>query len=337
MDKSKTSPLVSILTSCYNGGKFIEQYKNCLLSQTYRPIECIIINDGSEDDSGPLLNNLSEEANQQGIHTRIIHQQNTGNALAISRAYGISTGEYITCWDIDDIFFPENISILVDTLNSSPDCAAAHANGFHADESNKDVVLSTFSEKNPKYTGQNLFEHLLAGTSWNWPGAYMVKSHVLEGIYGGRKIPIPRLWKNSQNLQLLLPACYVKSVYQSQPVMKYIYYKHSISHITPTYEEELRRINAYEDIRIQLLEIMGLTSEYQSIVLKAFNKIKMQTAYHHNERPDFVRHFNTLKKLRALTTEDFLMKCIICKENKIKQLIYKIIHKIHLSISSKYE
>ena len=63
MEKEK--PLVSILTSCYNGGKYIDQYAGCLLSQTYRPLECIIVNDGSEDDSGQKLEELAKKAENQ--------------------------------------------------------------------------------------------------------------------------------------------------------------------------------------------------------------------------------------------------------------------------------
>ena len=308
------------------------------MDQTYRPLECIIVNDGSEDNSRQLLDNLAEEANKRGIHTTIIHQNNTGNAQAISNAYSISTGDLITCWDIDDIFFPENISTLVETLKCSPSCSSALANGYYVNGFDTDHILSSFSDSHPKYKGKDLFEHILVGTAWNWPGSYMVKSSILEATYGARRIPVPRLWKNSQNLQLLLPACYGGTAYSNNTIMKYVVRNDSISHENPTYENDLQRLNSYEDIRYQILEIMNLTSpKLNRNIRLAFERIKMHTAYRYRVPSDFIQYFNKLKTTHALTTEDLLMKSIICKENKFKQLIYKIIHKVHLTFSTKYE
>lgn len=323
-------PLVSILTSCYNGSKHIENYTKCLLSQTYRPLECIIVNDGSEDDSGARLEELSSKAKELGIHTKILHQKNTGNAMAISRAYGVSSGELIVCWDIDDVFYASNIELLVRTLCEHPTCSAALADGYLVRHSNEETTKSLFSKSHPEFKGKDLFFHLLKGTAWNWPGSYVVKSQVLEKLYGSRLIPIPRLWKNSQNLQLLLPASYGESAYCNQPVMEYYFYDSSTSHANPTYENNLNRILTYEDIRIQLLELMGLLhSNYKNIVVDAFIKIKLRLAYEHEQKQEFLLLYETLKDKKLITTEEKLLKCIICNESKIKQFFCKLMHKIN--------
>lgn len=328
-------PLVSILTSCYNGSRFIGQYSECLLSQTYRPLECIIVNDGSEDNSRQLLDNLAKEANKRSIRVRIIHQENTGNAQAISNAYSISTGDLITCWDIDDIFFPENISTLVETLKSSPTYSSAIANGYYVNALDTDRIISTFSEQHPKYKGSDLFEHLLVGTAWNWPGSYIVKSSVLEETYGTRTIPVSRLWKNSQNLQLLLPACFIGAAYNDNTIMKYVVRNDSISHKCPTYANDLHRINTFEDIRYQILEIMDLaTPENKKNIRIAFDRIKMHTAYRYSEKNDFLVYYNHLSAEKSLTIEDNLLKIDICRENNLKKIIYKIIHKIYTLFNS---
>lgn len=44
-----THALVSIITPCYNGEKYLDNYFQSILAQTYRPLELIFINDGSTD------------------------------------------------------------------------------------------------------------------------------------------------------------------------------------------------------------------------------------------------------------------------------------------------
>ena len=41
------TPLVTILTPCYNGEKYIERFINSVIKQSYRPIQFILVNDGS--------------------------------------------------------------------------------------------------------------------------------------------------------------------------------------------------------------------------------------------------------------------------------------------------
>ena len=47
--------LVSILIPCYNGEKFLDRCFECLLKQTYKTIEIIIVNDGSTDNSENII------------------------------------------------------------------------------------------------------------------------------------------------------------------------------------------------------------------------------------------------------------------------------------------
>lgn len=335
MNNNSTLPLVSILTSCYNGARFIENYGKCLLAQTYRPLECIIVNDGSEDESGTLLEALAIQATEAGINTQIIHQENAGLALGISRAYEFSTGDFITCWDIDDIFFSHNISTLAKKLQKSTHNAIL-ANGYYVDESNPENPTSTFKQKADKFNPDSAFEQLLSGIAWNWSGAYIVKSSVLETIYGKRMIPVPRLWKNSQNLQLLLPASVDGIEYCDEPLMKYVTRSTSISHIAQSYANNLKRIEAYEDIRFQLLDILTMLHEpYLSIVSTSFAKIKLDLAYKYNHKEAFCHWYEVLKKNRKLTSEDYLLKAHICEKNSFFVFCAKLLHKLNTLFSSK--
>lgn len=57
----QSMPKVSVITSCYNGEKYIERWKNAILNQTYDNIEVLVINDGSTDKSGEMLALIAKE------------------------------------------------------------------------------------------------------------------------------------------------------------------------------------------------------------------------------------------------------------------------------------
>ena len=52
----KNNPLVTMITYCYNGGRFVHKYFEAILSQTYQNIELIFYNNGSEDNTSDVIN-----------------------------------------------------------------------------------------------------------------------------------------------------------------------------------------------------------------------------------------------------------------------------------------
>ena len=90
----------SIIVPVYNTEKYIKECLESILMQTYTDYECIIINDGSTDNSLAICNEfaLSDQ------RFTVLNQKNSGPSVA--RNYGISTaiGDYVVFMDSDDIF-----------------------------------------------------------------------------------------------------------------------------------------------------------------------------------------------------------------------------------------
>ncbi len=92
-------PLVSVVIPVYNGDRFIGQAIESVLSQTYSPLEIIVIDDGSTDQT--------EQALAPYLHQiQYLTQPNQGSAAARNSGLCVATGELIAFLDADDFFFP---------------------------------------------------------------------------------------------------------------------------------------------------------------------------------------------------------------------------------------
>lgn len=93
------APLVSVIITCFNQGRVIEQTIRSVLDQTYPHIECIVINDGSTDDSDSVICSLA------AVDSRVkcISQRNSGVAAARNKGFAAAAGEFVQFLDGDDL------------------------------------------------------------------------------------------------------------------------------------------------------------------------------------------------------------------------------------------
>ena len=110
-------PLVSILISNYNYGRYIGESIQSALDQTYTNIELIVCDDGSTDDSVRII----EEYERKDTRLRLIRKTNGGQASGFNAAYDASRGEIIALLDSDDLFLPEKIDRVVANFQQHPD------------------------------------------------------------------------------------------------------------------------------------------------------------------------------------------------------------------------
>lgn len=104
--------LVSIIVPVYNTELYIEKCIRSIMEQTYKNIEIIIIDDGSTDKSGELVDKLKEE--DERIY--IFHNENRGVSYARNYGINMAKGDYIYCVDSDDYITNNTIEVLTDTI-----------------------------------------------------------------------------------------------------------------------------------------------------------------------------------------------------------------------------
>jgi teichuronic acid biosynthesis glycosyltransferase TuaG len=98
--------MVSIITPCHNGSKFIEQCIKSVLKQTFEDWEHLIVDDCSTDDSVNLIYSL---AGNNPKYKVIALKEKTGAAEARNIALRMAKGRYIAFLDIDDCWLPEKL------------------------------------------------------------------------------------------------------------------------------------------------------------------------------------------------------------------------------------
>jgi len=105
-------PLVSVIVPVYNGAKFIAEAIKSVCMQNYEPLEIVIVDDGSTDDTSVIVRSFND--------IRYIRQENHGVAAARNTGITESRGELIAFLDADDYWSHNKLNIQVGCLLRHP-------------------------------------------------------------------------------------------------------------------------------------------------------------------------------------------------------------------------
>lgn len=114
---------ISVIIPAYNAGKYIAQTIDSVLTQTYLNIECIVIDDGSTDDT-------NEQLAPYGNKITYVHQENRGRSTARNLGLSYATGEYLALLDADDYWAPDKLAMQLALLESDPSLGAVGCGAF---------------------------------------------------------------------------------------------------------------------------------------------------------------------------------------------------------------
>ena len=115
--------LVSTIIPVYNRAGMLREAVASVFAQTYRPIEIIIVDDGSTDDTRQAADEL---AHTHPHEIRVIHQSNTGPGPAREAGRQALRGEFIQYLDSDDLLLPEKFKKQVAGLREHPECGVSY-------------------------------------------------------------------------------------------------------------------------------------------------------------------------------------------------------------------
>jgi glycosyltransferase involved in cell wall biosynthesis len=104
----------------YNGAEHLEETLDSILSQEGCDLEFVVVDDGSTDDTGRIL----DEWALRDTRLRVIHQENTGLTRALIRGCAEAQGEFIARQDAGDVSLPGRFKAQLELLRARPGAVA---------------------------------------------------------------------------------------------------------------------------------------------------------------------------------------------------------------------
>lgn len=108
---NEQTPLVSIVVPAYNAERFIMSTLNSLISQTFKNIEIIVVNDGSTDGTENCIKMFSFDR-----RLRYVKKENGGTGSALNVGHKLARGKFVTWCSSDNIYFPNFVAELANAL-----------------------------------------------------------------------------------------------------------------------------------------------------------------------------------------------------------------------------
>lgn len=115
-------PKISIISTIYNNEKYINDFLNSIINQTFNDYEVILIDDGSTDNSKDIIMKYVNKDNR----FKYYYQNNKGASLARNNGLEKASGEFLYLVDSDDIVLPNTLKIFMDNINPFVDILIAN-------------------------------------------------------------------------------------------------------------------------------------------------------------------------------------------------------------------
>jgi glycosyltransferase involved in cell wall biosynthesis len=119
-----TVPRVSVIVPAYNYARFLPETIACLQRQTFPDWECILVDDGSTDNTPETIRRLAAT----DARLRAVSQSNLGLAAARNRGLGLARAPYVQFLDADDLLAADKLQSGVDVLESEPGAGVCYCN-----------------------------------------------------------------------------------------------------------------------------------------------------------------------------------------------------------------
>lgn len=328
--ESGKEPLISIITPCYNGEKYLASFFRGILGQKHKALELIFVDDGSTDNSAAVAKSYEDELSSSGMDFVYIYQDNSGVAAAINKGLAVFKGDYLTWVDSDDIMMSENISKKLEYLEAHPECGFAMSGIQVVGENNPEKIISYRMRKKPDGK-DTIFEDYVLGRNVVWvPGTVLVRREcILEAI------PTREIYESreGQNWQLMLPITWkYRCGYIDEPLLTCVQHKDSHSRMERTEKEKIQREKNFITLCCETVQSIPDMSENEKIhwcdVIKVtHNRNIMKIAANELDYSAYSAARKEIKLLGGAITAGDSFAVLISKKGirKEKLLIRKII------------
>ncbi|HJR08934.1 MAG TPA: glycosyltransferase [Pyrinomonadaceae bacterium] len=133
---------VSVVVPSYNHAPFVEKALRSIFGQTHAPLELVVIDDGSRDDSPRIIERVLADC---PVPCEFIARENRGLCATLNEGFALATrGRYFAYLGSDDLWFPEFLQARVETLNARTRAVVAYGNAYSIDA--EDLIIDSTSD-----------------------------------------------------------------------------------------------------------------------------------------------------------------------------------------------
>jgi glycosyltransferase involved in cell wall biosynthesis len=152
----RSAPLITIILLCYNQHKFVAEAVNGVLAQTYSPLEILIFDDCSTDQTAQIIERTLAEHPPRSDVRFIRNPRNMHSNLVVRMALGMAKGAFIFVSHGDDVMLPEMVAEMANVWIKEGVSLVA-ANAYYIDE-NSEPLHRTY--RDPDQPADDSFEAL---------------------------------------------------------------------------------------------------------------------------------------------------------------------------------
>lgn len=252
--------LVSVIIPAYDAEKTIENCLDCVLSQTYKNIEIIVIDDGSADETSAIVKSFMNNDSR----VKLLTQNNCGVGAARNAGIEYASGEYITFCDADDFPTKQWIEVLCKCMNDETDisiCTYQRCSSIEEIVEDPEIAEAKILNSDSLW---GLFKRLLLNANWN--KLYRKDRIIDEEICFGNA-------KSGEDLEFNLD--YLSNMngkigFSESPVYVYMDNPDSVTHkyIPNKWNETIYRMKRLKDVLVEYgVFFESIKKEYYSFYL----------------------------------------------------------------------
>lgn len=248
---------LSVVIPVYNSDRYINDTLNSVLTQDYKDIEVIVVNDGSTDNSKAILDQWKKQDNR----LRVISQDNTGVSTARFKGIEIASGDYITFVDSDDLVSKNMYTALMEYVeNGNYDIVHCGFEMFFTDQRLKQFYGTGAIKIQDQHTG---VKDLIEG-KFVEPGVW--NKIYKKSLFKNLKIDLSIKYNEDLLMNFYLFSKAEKSLFVDQCYYKYRVHGDSVSHKPLT----IKRI--YDPISVKEIIVENISPELENIAKSAYIK-----------------------------------------------------------------
>lgn len=262
-------PKVSIIIPVYNSEKYLESCLISIIKQDYSAIEVVLVDDGSQDNSGLICDRWSKKYTQ----ITVIHQNNQGVAAARISGYRQSSGDFVMFIDSDDYIKPGMVTQMVSCMiNQQVDMVCCQYEEYQEGKIFQTKVRPPVGRYNRQKLNELLSNNFLYDNRTYEAGMnlYLVTKLIKRSKYVEKALLNSLgLWYG-EDMVAVLTLCYsVPAIYVLQDSF-YVYRRYN-EQVTKQYRSDL--VQAHSSTMHRIIDIDKNHFLHKQIPLRSFNTL----------------------------------------------------------------